>query len=315
MPINSKIPAVAIILLAGALQLQGERHPKEEFGRAIFNAYRTNDLDAFFANSIFSLNETTFRAFLKDVRNRELRENLISLHKLSFPKDATNEQKWEEAFKHNWREQWRHLVRNSRKEIHEQAFSPVLEGAARYDIQWKTTKLVAIEAFLPVTWTNVGFKIKGDTDLDLGASNPRTFFVDRDLTYRLRLDNLTYAKAFMVGLDEQDSEKAYGHGILGNGAGEGDVLIRFGEKTPNQLYYFCPDQKGAGGNILVKDATDANKPNQRTDILLTFTYGQPTRFYQILVRDVIQTRSGPLFCERPEWIGVVERPLGIPEAP
>ena len=67
---------------------------------------------------------------------------------------------------------------------------------------------------------------------DIGTGNTRNLFLDRSCTYRLRLDDLTYAKAFMIGLDKQDSEQAYGVGILGNGAGEGDLVIRFGEITP-----------------------------------------------------------------------------------
>jgi hypothetical protein len=318
MPSISKVIAVVASLSFGILHPQaraktdGVPHPMESLGDRLFNSFKANDFNTFFQSSIFSLNESTFRSFLKDIRNKTLREDLIAQHKIRFPPAvSTLEQKWQVAFQHNWREQWRHLVRNSRNDILNQAFLPILNGAKEYDIQWKTTKLIATEILLPVTWTNVGFEIKGDQDLDSGPGTPRTLFLDRDCTYRLRPDKLTYAKAFMVGLDKQDSGQAYDKGILGNGTGEGDILIRFGANTPDKLYYFCPDQNGAGGNILIKDFNDPDKPNQRIDLLLTFSYGQPTRYYQILVREIILTASGPLFCERPEWIGVVNRPLGI----
>ena len=312
MPIISKVMMVVALLSFGILHPQANQHPMEALGGKLFNSFKTNDFNSFFQSSIFSLNETTFRSFLKDIRNKTLREDLIALHKIPFPSGAsTLEQKWEITVQHNWREQWRHLVRNSKRDIYNQGFLPILNGADEYNIQWKTTKLVATEILLPVTWKNVGFEVKGDRDLDSGPGTARTIFIDRDCTYRLRPDKSTYGKAFMVGLDQQDSEKAYDEGVLGNGTGEGDILIRFGDNTPSKLHYFCPDQPGKGGNILIKDIDDGDKPNQRTDLLLTFTYGQPTRYYQILIRDIVYTSSGPLFCERPEWIGVVTRPLGI----
>lgn len=319
MPSISKVIAVVASLTFGSLHSQAQTkpspasHPMEALGEKLFHSFKTNDFNTFFKCSIFSLNETTFSSFLSNVRNKTLRENLIALHKIPFPPTVTTlEQKWDIAFKHNWREQWRHLVRNSNRDILNQAFLPILNGAEEYSIQWQTTQLIATEILLPVTWTNVGFEIKRDQDLDSGPGNPRTIFLDRDCTYRLRPDKSTYGKAFMVGLDQQDSEKAYEEGIIGNGNGEGDILIRFGKATPSELYYFCPDQNGAGGNILIKDFADRDKPNQRIDLLLTFSFGQPTRYYQIVIRDIIFTASGPLFCERPEWIGLVNRPLGIP---
>jgi hypothetical protein len=249
MPSISKVIAVVASLSFGILHPQaraktdGVPHPMESLGDRLFNSFKANDFNTFFQSSIFSLNESTFRSFLKDIRNKTLREDLIAQHKIRFPPAvSTLEQKWQVAFQHNWREQWRHLVRNSRNDILNQAFLPILNGAKEYDIQWKTTKLIATEILLPVTWTNVGFEIKGDQDLDSGPGTPRTLFLDRDCTYRLRPDKLTYAKAFMVGLDKQDSEQAYDKGILGNGTGEGDILIRFGANTPDKLYYFCPDQ-------------------------------------------------------------------------
>ena len=412
MPIILRTFAITLFLAVGIHKPQAKQHPMESLGVDLFNTFRSNNFDAFFERSVFSHDEVTFRAFLLSIRNKTLRDNLIALHKIPFPESVDSPtKKWRESFKHNWREQWRHIVRNSRGEVFNQAFSPILEGAREDGIQWETAQLVACEILLPVTWTNAGFKIKGDNDLeevimgfilgeevvsltegseketealegvriaevltnsmadkaglkdddlilqvdgydvlskdhivnlvsgrkpgdlirvkvrretltetttrnftltrDIGTGNTRNLFLDRSCTYRLRLDDLTYAKAFMIGLDKQDSEQAYGVGILGNGAGEGDLVIRFGEITPDNLFYFCPDQEGAGGKILVKDASDYDKPNQRTDLLLTFTFGQPTKYYQILVKEALMTKRGPLFFERPEWIGEVMRPVGI----
>lgn len=412
MPINLRIIAIAILLAVGFHKPQAKQHPMEKLGSDLFDTFRTNNFAALFDRSVFSFTETSFRGFLHPLRNKSIRDNLIAQHRIAFPASVNSPTlKWREAFKHNWREQWRHIARNSERDVFDQAFAPILEGAQREGIQWQTAQLVACENLLPVTWTNAGFKIKGDPDLEgiimgfilgeevissveiegekvdsiegvriaevlinsmahkaglkdddlitqvdgndvqgklhlvklvsdrnpgdlvkirvrretpkepvtynfsltqeIGTGNARNLFIDRDCTYRLRLDDLTYAKAFMVGLDKQDSEKAYDKGILGNGAGQGDVLIRFDEYTPENLFYFCPDQEGAGGKIIIKDPFNYDKPNQRTDLLLTFSYGQPTRFYQILIKEVILTAKGPLLFERPQWIGQVQRPFGI----
>ncbi|MBU60924.1 MAG: hypothetical protein CMI26_00315 [Opitutae bacterium] len=79
---------------------------------------------------------------------------------------------------------------------------------------------------------------------------------------------------------------------------------------PSHLYYFCPDRKGVGGTICVKDSNDLDKPNQRIDLLLTFDFGQPKRSYQILVREILSTPRGPLFFEKPKWLGVVGSQVG-----
>jgi len=79
---------------------------------------------------------------------------------------------------------------------------------------------------------------------------------------------------------------------------------------PSNLFYFCPDRKGVGGSIRVTDANDLDKPNQRIDLLLTFDFGQPKRSYQILVREILSTPRGPLFFEKPKWLGEVEAQVG-----
>ena len=80
---------------------------------------------------------------------------------------------------------------------------------------------------------------------------------------------------------------------------------------PSNLYYFCPDREGVGGTIRVTDANDLDKPNQRIDLLLTFDFGKPKRSYQILVREILFTPRGPLFFEKPQWLGEVEAQVGI----
>ena len=79
---------------------------------------------------------------------------------------------------------------------------------------------------------------------------------------------------------------------------------------PSNLYYFCPDRKGVGGSIRVTDAEDLDKPNQRIDLLLTLDFGQPKRSYQVLVREILSTPRGPLFFEKPKWLGEVEVQVG-----
>ena len=115
----------------------------------------------------------------------------------------------------------------------------------------------------------------------------------------------------MIGNASEDSDQSYNQGILGNGSGQGDILIRFDSETPAKLFYFCPDQVGAGGIILVKDFDNLNKPNQRTDILLTFSYDQPARAFQILIKDVLHTSKGAIFTERPKFLGEVPLPRGL----
>ena len=70
---------------------------------------------------------------------------------------------------------------------------------------------------------------------DVGTGNPRNLFLDRGCTYRLRLDDLTYAKALMIGLDKQDSEQAYDEGILGNGQAKATFLF-VSEKPPPRIF-------------------------------------------------------------------------------
>ncbi len=174
-----------------------------------------------------------------------------------------------------------------------------------------STRLLGIEVLLPVNWENEKFFIKGDSMVDKNNSNPRTMFIERRLSYRLQLDNSTHGNAFMIGYSPEDSEKIYKQDIVGNGSGQADILMRFDTPYPDRLYYFCPDESGAGGPILIKDSDSVDKPNQRTDILLTFSYGQPEKAYQILVREVLSTPWGEIFCERPQWLGEVPLPRGL----
>ena len=319
----SKVSATLIVAFTFST-LSAQVHPKEALGRKIFDSFRTNNFKSLYDSSIFSISEENFKFLLQNIRNQSLRNDLISIHSLPFPQDvSTAEQRWDLAFKHNWRNEWRHLSRFTPERIHEEAMLPILKKAREYEIQWKTVQLIAIEILLPVSWQNGRFVIQGDPDLDDNASSSRTLYLDRNLNYRLRLDNKTYAKAFMIGTDSEDSDLEYKTGILGNGTGQGDILVRFDRNTPDQLHYFCPDLEGAGGEIRVLDFHHTNRPNQRHDLLLTFAYGSPLEAYQILVPQVLTNLRPPsnpkqyplpdlpIFCERPRWIGPVRLPRGL----
>lgn len=292
--------------------LVGQVHPSESLGRIFFESLKSKDFNTYYSQSIFSLNEQTFMFFLENIRNQTMREHIIQSHPLPFPEDAnSSHQKWDIAFLHNWRVEWRHLARNTSEQIKTETFLPLLRETDAYDFQWETVELLAIEILLPIHWENGRFQIKGDLDLEEKQANPRTLFLDRSISYRIRPDNSTYSRAFMIGTATEDSDKAFNRGIVGNGSGQGDILIRFDENTPDELFYFCPDQASAGGPILVKSYDDLDKPNQRQDLLLTLSYGSPQRAFQILLRDILLTPAGPLFCDRPEWIGEVPLPRGL----
>ena len=306
-----QIPVIFSILFC-TNGLVGQVHPSESLGRIFFDSLKTKDFNTYFSQSIFSLNEQTFKFFLENIRNQSMRDHMIKNHPMAYPKDAnTSDKKWELAFLHNWRVEWRHLSRNTADRIRSETFLPLLRETEGYEFQWETVELLAIEILLPIHWENGRFQIKGDLDLEENKANPRTLFLDRSISYRLRPDKSTYSHPFMIGTDKEDSDESYSKGIVGNGSGQGDILIRFDESTPQKLFYFCPDQAGAGGPILVKSYDDLDKPNQRQNLLLTLSYGSPQRAFQILLKDVLLTPVGPLFCERPEWIGEVPLPRGL----
>jgi len=306
-----KISFFSAVFILG-MPLLGQVHPSESLGRTFFESLKSKDFNTYYRQSIFSLNEETFKIFLQKIRNQSMRDHLIENHPLPFPEDANNSQlKWDITFLHNWRLEWRHLSRNTPERINTETFLPLLRETSGYGFQWETVELLAIEILLPLYWENGRFQIKGDLDLEEKQVNPRTLFLDRSMSYRIRPDKSTYSRAFMVGTDPEDSDKAYGQGIIGNGSGQGDILIRFEKNTPNKLYYFCPDQAGAGGPIEIKSYDDLDKPNQRQNLLIKLSYGSPQRAFQILLKDVLLTPAGPLFCERPEWIGEVPLPRGL----
>ena len=302
-----------ILLLIQFASIQGlaQLHPMEALGREIFNTFRTSNYETYFRRSIFSLKEDAFKSFLYGIRNKSIRNNLIALHTQKFAPNSSQSEKWEIAFEHRWRNELNHLSKYSPSQVIKESFTPIINEALEFGIQWETTKLLAIEAHLPVTWKNGRFHIKGDFDLDANVSNPRILFMDRNLNYRLTLDNLTYSKTFMIGRSPEDSEKSYNQEVLGNGSGQADILIRFSSQTPSRLFYFCPEQVGAGGEIIVKDINDMDKPNQRTDILLTFSYGQPACAYQIIIKDTLMSPKGAIFTERPIFLGQVPLPRGL----
>ncbi len=287
-------------------------HPKEALGRRVFDSFRQNKFSDFYLRSIFSLEEKQFRSLLFGIENYELRQNLNKFYILDYPASAKNdEEKWKIAYAYTWRDQWRHIAHHSPKMVQRESFDPILREAKGFGIQWETTRLLAIEVLLDVHWKNNRFEVKRDRMIDQNKTDPDTLFFDRKLSYRLRLDKSTHGNAFMIGYSPEDSEKLYNHNILGNGSGQADVLLRFDTPFPDRLYYFCPDERGAGGPILIKDFDDSDKPNQRTDILLTFSFGQPEKAYQIMVKDIISTPWGEVFCERPEWLGEVPLPRGL----
>jgi hypothetical protein len=303
--------SICILFNLAANKAVAQLHPMEALGRTIYDSFRQADFESFFRRSIFSMNEGEFKYFLKNIRNKSIRENLIALHKQDFPAHSSQLEKWEIAFEHQWRIELRHLAKYLPSKVQQNTFYPILQEAKEYGIKWETAKLLAIEVLLPATWKNGRFHIKGDLDLDSNESSARVLFLDRNLNYRITLNKLTYSKSLMIGTEAENSDEIFKPGILGNGSGQGDILIRFDSSTPSELFYFCPDQIGAGGTVKVKDLDDMDKPNQRTDLLLTFSYGQPARAYQILVKEVLISSRGAIFTERPKFLGEVALPRGL----
>ncbi len=304
--------SVLALILLGHVQAHAQIHPKEALGRKIFDSFRNNQFSEFYLRSIFALEEDEFRNFLYGIKNHNLRQDLFRLHEQEFPPGATSPlEKWRLAFAHTWRTQWSHIARHSPRVVQADAYDPIMRKAKDFGIQWETVDLLAIEVLLPVRWEYGRFEIKRDPMPDLNSTDPRTVYLDRMLTYRLQLDASTHGNAWMIGYAPEDSEQLFNSGVIGNGSGQEDVLIRLSSQFPEKLHYFCPDEPGAGGPIEVKDFDSIDKPNQRTDILLTFSFGQPARFYQILIHEVLSTPKGEVFCERPEWLGEVRLPRGI----
>ena len=115
----------------------------------------------------------------------------------------------------------------------------------------------------------------------------------------------------MIGSVPEDSESLLKDNILGNGQGQGDLVLNFPFSYDYPLYYFCPDQKGVGGEVLIKDYSDTSKPNQRNNLLLTIAFGRPAKFFQVQLNDVLMVNDNALFFGRPDWIGEVNLPSGI----
>lgn len=307
----TKFASILTFLLLSTSQGFAQLHPMTAMGREIFDSFRFSNFDSFFNRSIFSLKENEFKFFLKGIRNKSMMEELIYLHKQEFPEGTSFAEKWNIAFEHQWRSQLHHLVHYTPRQIEKETFLPILKEANEYGIQWKTTRLLGIEVLLPVDWKNGRFQIKRDLDIDQNNSNERILFLDRGLSYRLKLNKETYGRTFMIGTDPENSDLNYEPGVVGNGSGQADIVIKFDKKTPSKLFYFSPDQKGAGGPIIVKDLDDNFKPNQRMDLLLTFSFDQPARAFQILIKEAIISFKGPVFTQRPQFIGEVSLPRGL----
>ena len=307
-----KIITLKILLLSTFYLSNAQTHPMEVLGREIFKSFQNEDFISFYNHSIFSLNEQEFKTFLFQINNKNIRDNLIKQHKEEFPENFSFSQKWNLVFQHLWRKELRHLANYSKARIRNDDFLPILNEAKEYGIQWKVTKFVAVEVLVPVSWEKGRFLIKKDQNIDGNNS----LFLERNLNYRFVLDKLTYSKAFMIGTEEEDSDKSFNNGITNNGAGQGDVLIRFNSQSPDKLFYFSPDQKDAGGLLWVTRHEDGyeKNPNQRLDLIITFSYGDPMRAYQIIVKDALMSEKGPIFTERPKFMGQVPLPVGLPSA-
>ena len=78
-----------------------------------------------------------------------MRDELIKIHKLEFPENSSFEEKWNIAFTHQWRNELA-PSKYTPALIYKDTFAPILQEASEYGIQWKTTKLLAIEALLPL---------------------------------------------------------------------------------------------------------------------------------------------------------------------
>ena len=218
---------------------------------------------------------------------------------------AGNTEPWEHAFRKNWRKHWRHLLEQPAERVRDQAFRPILAAAENEGLQWETARLTEVAVLLNVTFARGRFEARTDS-FGSGPTSSRALWLERGLKYRLRLDKRAYGHAFMIGSSPDDSESQFDAGILRNGTGSGDIVALLDSAAPTRLHYFCPDRKGAGGPVIVTNADDQDKPNPRLNLLLTFTYGTPAKAYQILVKEVLRTPRGPLFFERPEWLGKVD---------
>jgi len=304
-----KIITLKILLFSIFYLSNAQSHPMETLGKDIFRSFQNEDFISFYNHSIFSLDEQAFKKFLFQINNKNIRDNLIKQHKQEFPENFTFSQKWNLAFQHLWRKELRHLANYPKAKIRNDDFLPIVNEAKEYGIQWKVTKLVAVEVLVPVSWEKGRFLIKKDLNIDGNNS----LFLARNLNYRFVLDKLTYSKAFMIGTVDEDSDKSFDNGITNNGAGQGDVLIRFNSQSPDKLFYFSPDQKKAGGLLSVINHEDGyeKNPNQRLDLIITFSYGVPMRAYQIIVKDALMSAKGPIFTERPKFMGQVPLPIGL----
>ena len=84
----------------------------------------------------------------------------------------------------------------------------------------------------------------------------------------------------MIGTDPENSDLNYDTGIIGNGSGQGDVTLKFNEKTPSKLFIFCPDQKRSRWSDFGWDP-DQGKPNQGWIYCLLFPFDQPKKPFKL----------------------------------
>ena len=94
----SKFLTTFLFIFIASTQGMAQLHPMESLGREIFDCFRGSKFSSFYNLSVFSLNENTFKSFLFGIRNKSIRDDLISLHKQNFPEDSTFDEKWKIAF-------------------------------------------------------------------------------------------------------------------------------------------------------------------------------------------------------------------------
>ena len=287
-----------------------KQHPYEVLGNEVFQSLKDQNFNQFFHNSVFSLKEPEFKKFLFNIRNQEIRNQMTEFHMVPLPDGIISAQKkWEIVFAHNWRKEWRHLATSTPSKIKSESFHPILTAANEYGLQWKTVTLESVEVLLPVTWKNGRFEVKRDRDLQDSNSDDRKLFFDRNIFYRLRPDDSTYSKSFMIGIKNEDSESIYKEGIMGNRSGQGDILLKFSEKTP-QFYITSARIR----RVLVEKSLSLilkTRRNQTNAIISSslFLSGTLKSFFQILLKEVIIVEGNALFFfDQPQWLGEVEKP-------
>ena len=290
------------------------KHSLEVFAQNIYETFRTGDFAKFHRSTVFALGDEYFKRFLLEVNNDSIRDALTKGAWSKWQKDAQNvgtqaaedelAAKWQTACLKEWRKNHRRLLEVGQVSVRHEAFEPILKGAEKEGIQWKTCRLTNVEILHEVS---VG---KGHFNLD-GTESPVLYW-EPGLTYRLRLDELTHGRSFRLST-QPEGPIIYERGVTYDKTGNGGLVVNFGE-APRSLYYFCPDKAGMGNRIIFSNG----KKHPKRNILLTFTFGNPRQSYLILLREClpIPTLSATsnstawnrwLLFERPVWLGPIRK--------